>query len=126
MKKFMVVCFITVLGFFITSTLMAADEDEIEANVNSVVEAINDGKAPTDYKAEDFDPYVYIMDEDGVLLVHPSLQGQSIATEQFKPIYEAILQSTPKGVWVDYEWDGGTKEAYVRTTQDGLIVGSGN
>jgi tripartite-type tricarboxylate transporter receptor subunit TctC len=125
MKKLMMACFVMVLGLFIASASMAADEAAIAANVNGVVEAINGGKAPAEFKADDFDPYIYIMEEDGMLLVHPSLQGQSLGEEKYKPVYEAIIQATPEGVWVDYEWGGGPKKAYVRTTAGGLIVGSG-
>jgi hypothetical protein len=125
MKKFMMVCFVMVLGLFIASASMAADEAAIEANVNGVVDGINGGKAPAEFNAGDFDPYIYIMEEGGMLLVHPSLQGQSLGEEKYKPVYEAIIQSTPEGVWVEYEWAGGPKRAYVRTTQGGLIVGSG-
>jgi hypothetical protein len=125
MKKFMMACFVVVLGLFVASASMAADEAAIAANVNEVVEAINGGKAPTEFKADDFDPYIYIMEEGGMLLVHPSLQGQSLGEEKYKPVYEAIIQATPEGVWVDYDWAGGPKKAYVRTTAGGLFVGSG-
>jgi hypothetical protein len=125
MKKFMMTCFVMVLGLFIASASMAADEAAIAANVNGVVEAIDGGKAPAEFKPDDFDPYIYIMEKGGMLLVHPSLQGQSLGEEKYKPVYEAIIQATPEGVWVDYEWAGGPKKAYVRTTAGGLIVGSG-
>lgn len=125
MKKFMLVCFVTVFGLFMASASLAADEAAIAANVNGIVEAINGGKAPTEFKAGDYDPYIYIMEESGMLLVHPTLQGQSLGEEKFKPVYEAIIQATSEGVWVDYEWQGGLKKAYVRKTQGGLIVGSG-
>ncbi len=125
MKKFMTVSLVMVLSLFIASASFAADEAAIAANVNGVVEAIDGGKAPTDFKPNDFDPYIYIMEENGMLLVHPSLQGQSLGEEKYKPVYEAIIQATSEGVWVDYEWAGGPKKAYVRKTQGGLIVGSG-
>ncbi len=125
MKKFMMVCFVMVLGLFIASASLAADEAAIAANVNSIVDGINGGKAPASFKADDFDPYIYIMEEGGMLLIHPKLQGQSLGDEKYKPVYEAIIQATPEGVWVDYEWAGGPKKAYVRKTQGGLIVGSG-
>lgn len=125
MKKFVLVCVVTVLGLFIASASMAADEAAIAANVNGIVEAIDGGKAPTEFKAGDYDPYIYIMEENGMLLVHPTLQGQSLGEEKFKPVYEAIIKATAEGVWVEYEWQGGMKKAYVRKTQGGLIVGSG-
>lgn len=125
MKKIMMICLVAVLGLFIASASMAADEAAIAANVDGIVEGINGGKAPTDYNANDYDPYIYIMEEAGLLLVHPTLQGQSLGEEKYKPVYEAIIQATADGVWVEYEWAGGPKRAYVRKTAGGLIVGSG-
>ena len=125
MKKLMMALCVLVLGVFIVSSSMAADEAAIAGNVNSAVESIDGGKAPTDYKAEDFDPYIFIMEEGGMLLVHPKLQGQSLADEKYKPVFEAIIQATTDGVWVEYEWGGGPKRTYVKKTQGGLIVGSG-
>jgi hypothetical protein len=125
MKKYMMVCFVMVLGFFIASASFAADEAKVAANVDSIVEQINGGKAPGEFKAEDYDPYIYIMEEGGMLLVHPTLQGQSLGEEQYKPVYDAITQATSDGVWVEYEWAGGPKKAYVRKTDGALIVGSG-
>ena len=125
MKKLMTVCIVVFIGLFLASTSLAVDEAALAANVNGIVEAIDGGKAPTDFKAEDFDPYIFIMEENGMLIVHPKLQGQSLGDEQYKPVYEALIQATPEGVWVDYEWGGGPKKSYVRKTQGGLIVGSG-
>lgn len=125
MKKLMTACIVVFIGLFLASTSLAVDEAALAANVNGIVEAIDGGKAPTDFKAEDFDPYIFIMEENGMLIVHPKLQGQSLGDEQYKPVYEALIQATPDGVWVDYEWGGGPKKSYVRKTQGGLIVGSG-
>jgi len=125
MKKLMMVCFVAIFGLFMASGALAVDEAAIAANVDAVVAGIDGGKAPTDYKADEFDPYVYIMEEGGMLLVHPSLQGQSLGEEKYKPVYEAIIQATAEGVWVEYEWGGAMKKAYVKKTQGGLIVGSG-
>lgn len=123
MKKLMVICFVMVFGLFMASGALAGDRNAIKAHVDSVVENINEGKAPTDYKAEDFEPYIFIMEEDGTLLVHPTLQ--SLAEEKYAPVYNALTQATEEGVWVQYEWGGSMKNSYVRKTEDGLIVGSG-
>lgn len=125
MKKLIMVGFVMVFGLFMASASLAADEAAIAANVDGIVESINGGKAPTDYNANDFDPYIYIMEEDGMLLVHPTLQGQSLGDEKYAPVYEAVIKATPEGVWVEYEWGGGPKKSYVRKTEGGLIVGSG-
>jgi hypothetical protein len=125
MKKLMMVCFVMIFGLFIASASLASDEAQVAANVDKVVEQIDGGKAPTEFQAQDYDPYIYIMEEDGKLLVHPTLQGQNLSDEQYKPVYDAITQATREGAWVEYEWAGGPKKAYVRETQGGLIVGSG-
>ena len=125
MKKALTICLATVIGICLCTGAMAADEAAIKANVDGIVAGIDGGKAATDYNAGDYDPYVFIMEENGMLLVHPTLEGQSLNTEKFKPVYDALIQSMPEGVWVDYEWGGSMKRSYVRTTADGLIVGSG-
>jgi hypothetical protein len=125
MKKLMMICLAMVFGLFMASASFAADEAKVAGNVDSIVEQIDGGKAPAEFKAEDYDPYIYIMEEGGMLLVHPTLQGQSLGEEQYKPVYEAITKATRDGVWVEYEWAGGPKKAYVRQTEGGLIVGSG-
>lgn len=126
MKKLMVICFVMFFGLFMASGALAeGHRNAIKAHVDSVVEGINGGKAPTDYKAEDFEPYIFIMEEDGTLLVHPTLQDQSLGEEKYAPVYDALIQATAEGVWVQYEWGGSMKNSYVRKTEDGLIVGSG-
>jgi hypothetical protein len=64
------------------------------------------------------------MEEDGTLVVHPSLEGKSLK-EAAMPAYEAVMKATPEGTWVMYEWKGAEKNAYVRKTKSGEIVGSG-
>ena len=68
--------------------------------------------------------YVFIMEESGNLLVHPSLVGKSLK-EAVAPAYDAVVQATLEGNWVTYEWKGAEKNAYVRKTKTGVIVGSG-
>jgi hypothetical protein len=36
-----------------------------------------------------------------------------------------VCQATPEGTWVKYQWKGAEKNAYVRKTKSGEIVGSG-
>ena len=64
------------------------------------------------------------MEENGNVLVHPSLVGKSLK-EAAKPAYDAVAQATLEGNWVMYEWKGAEKNAYVRKTKTGIIVGSG-
>jgi hypothetical protein len=125
MKRSMIIMFVLVFGVCLAAGAMAADEAAIQGNVDGIVEGINGGKAASEYNAGDYDPYVFIMEKEGMLVVHPKLQGQSLNTDKFKPVYDAVAQSVPEGVWVEYEWGGAMKKSYVRTTDSGLIVGSG-
>jgi hypothetical protein len=64
------------------------------------------------------------MEESGKLLVHPSLTGESLK-EKAAPAFDAVVQATMEGNWVKYQWQGAEKNAYVRKTKTGVIVGSG-
>jgi hypothetical protein len=100
-------------------------KDIVKKQVDEIVVGINGGK-----KAEDFasaaqkDPYVFIMEGAGKLLVHPTLVGQSLK-EKAEPVYNEVAKGTPEGAYVRYEWGGAKKCTYSRKTQSGLIVGSG-
>ena len=125
MKKALTICLALVIGICLSTGAMAADEGAIKANVDGIVAGIDGGKAPTDYSPGDFDPYAFIMEQNGTMVIHPKLQGQSLNTDEYKPVYEALIKSTPEGTWVEYVWGGADKKTYVRTTAGGLIVGSG-
>jgi len=118
MKKALTICLAMMIGICLSTGAMAADESAIKGNVDG-------GKSSTDYNPGDYDPYVFIMEKGGTMVVHPTKQGQSLSTDEFKPVYDALVQSMPEGVWVEYEWAGAGKRTYVRTTAGGLIVGSG-
>ena len=64
------------------------------------------------------------MEEQGMLLVHPTLTGQSLK-EKAEPAFTACATATADGTWVGYVWKGKQKHTYVRKTKGGLIVGSG-
>jgi len=110
--------------FFTSAAVFSADKAAIGKNVDDIVVAIDGGKAATDFKAGDYDPYIFIMEEAGKLIVHPSLAGESLK-EKAAPVYDALTKATPEGVWVDYEWQGKKKHTYARKTKSGLTVGSG-
>ena len=101
------------------------DQAAIKRNVDEVVEAINGGKPVASFSADAYEPYVFIMDEKGTLLVHPYLQGEHLP-ERGAPIYQALLPATDEGRWVEYLWKGAKKHTYVRRTSTNLTVGSGN
>lgn len=126
MRKAMMAVTAVVIGLGLAVNAPAADRDAIEKQVNDIVEAINGGKTATDFMdAAHKEPhYVFIMEEGGDMLVHPSLVGESLK-EKAGPVYEQCAKATKDGVWVDYMWKGSQKHSYVRKTDGDLIVGSG-
>jgi len=70
------------------------------------------------------DPYVFIMEADGKLIAHPTLQGESLK-EKAEVVYNEVSKGTPEGAFVKYEWAGAKKVTYSRKTGSGLFVGSG-
>lgn len=123
MKRLAIVLSMFAVLFVVTGA-WAVDKDAISKNVDAIVAGIDSGKDATAYKAEDTDPYAFILEEGGKLLVHPSLAGESLK-EKAPPVYEALTAATAKGVWVQYEWKGATKNTYAKKTKSNLIVGSG-
>jgi hypothetical protein len=127
MRKFSVLFLaVLIVTCFATFGFAAADKDAIKKQVDEIVAAMDGGKTADDFKdAAKKEPYyVFIMQEDAKLLVHPSLVGQSLK-EKAAPVFDAVVKATPAGVWVDYEWQGKMKHTYVKKTKGALIVGSG-
>jgi hypothetical protein len=123
MKRFMIVLSLFAV-FFLTERALAIDKATISTNVDIIVTGIESGKDVKTYKADTYDPYAFIMKEDGKMLVHPSLAGESLK-EKALPVYTALLQATQDGVWLEYEWQGKIKHTYAKKTNNNLIVGSG-
>ncbi len=126
MKKYLLIMLVVLVGLSLTGFVSAADKDAIKAKVDEIAVAIEGGKPASDFAdAANLKPhYVYIMQEDGKLLVHPSLVGKNLK-EAAMPAFEAVSTATMEGGWVKYEWKGAEKNAYVRKTKTGVIVGSG-
>lgn len=126
MKKYALMMTVLVLGFSVAAGVFAADKDAIQKQVDEIVMAVDSGKIAGDFKdAAYYKPhYVYIMEKNGNLLVHPSSAGKNLK-DIAVPAYEAVTKAIPEGTWVQYQWDGKEKNAYVRETKSGLIVGSG-
>jgi hypothetical protein len=126
MKKYFLMMLVVIVGLSLTGVVSAADKDAIKAQVDEIVVAIEGGKPVTDFTdaAKRKPHYVYIMEESGKLLVHPSLTGENLK-EKAAPAYDAVVQATIEGNWVKYEWQDKEKNAYVRKTKTGVIVGSG-
>lgn len=126
MKKYFLIMLVVIVGLSLTGFVSAADKEAIKAQVDEIVKLIDAGKTAADFKdAANKKPYyIYIMEVNGSVLVHPSLVGQNLK-EKAAPAYDAVVKATPEGNWVKYEWKGKEKNAYVRKTQSGVIVGSG-
>ena len=126
MKKYFLIMLVLTVGLSLTGVVFAADKDAIKAQVDEIAIAIEGGKPASDFMdAANRKPnYVYIMEENGKLLVHPSLTGENMK-EKAAPAYDAVVQATMEGNWVKYQWQGNEKNAYVRKTKTGIIVGSG-
>jgi len=126
MKKYFLIMLVVVVGLAPTGVVSAADKDAIKAQVDEIAVAIEGGKPASDFMdaAKRKPHYVYIIEENGNVLVHPSLTGENLK-EKAKPAYDAVVQATMEGTWVKYEWKGAEKNAYVRKTKTGVIVGSG-
>lgn len=122
--KQLVVALSAVFVLFAATGSWAINKAKISENVNSVAAAIDNGKDAKTFKPDTFTPYVFILEGEGKLLVHPSLTGKSLK-EKAPPVYAALAKATPEGVWVQYEWKGKTKNTYARRTKNNLIVGSG-
>jgi len=123
MKKISVVTALLAL-LLVGTHVWAIDEATISTNVDSIVQSLDGGADITTIKADAYDPYAFVMEEDGNMLVHPSLAGQSLK-EKAPPVYTALQGATGDGVWIDYEWQGKMKHTYAKKTKGNLIVGSG-
>ena len=126
MKKCLLILLVVVVGLSLTGIVSAADKDAIKAQVDEIAIAIEGGKPASDFAdaAKRTPHYVFIIEENGKILVHPKLVGESLK-EKAAVAYDAVVQATIEGNWVMYEWDGKEKNTYVRKTKTGVIVGSG-
>ena len=124
MKRFAMFLTVLVALTLSTNAWSAVDKTAITKNVDSIVEMIDSGKDATTIQANDFEPYAFIMEESGTMLVHPSLSGVDYK-EKLTPIYEALSVASAEGTWVEYEWKGKLPRAYAKKTKNNLIVGSG-
>ncbi len=123
MKRLMLgVSLLSVL--FVVAGAWAVDKVAISHNVDTIVAQIDSGQDASAFKADAYKPYAFIMEEQGKMLVHPTLSGQSLK-DKAPPVYEALLQATPEGTWVKYQWQGKEKNTYAKKTKNNLIVGSG-
>ena len=87
MKRFAVVLSLVALFSFVSGA-WAVDEALISKNVDTIVVAIEGGDDIMAMTADAYEPYMFIMEEGGKMLVHPSLAGESLK-EKAPPVYTA-------------------------------------
>jgi hypothetical protein len=126
MKRVAIISLILIFGLCLATGAFAADKAAIKKQVDDIVVAIDGGKMAKDFTsaAQNKPSYVFIMEEGGMLLVHPSLVGKSLK-EKAGPVYNECAKATADGVWVGYVWKEKQKHTYVRKCKSGIIVGSG-
>ena len=112
------------LALFFVANVLAEDKISAEKNVNEMIALLESGRDASSIAPDAFTPYVFVMDQDGRLLVHPTLAGEDLK-EKALPIYEILLRATPEGLWVEYTWKGKEKQTFVKRYRDRLIVASG-
>lgn len=110
--------------FFVVTVALAIDKVAISTNVETIVAELDAGKLPTNFKSDSYTPYIFILEDGGKLLVHPSLEGESLKVKA-PPVYDALIKADAKGAWIQYEWKGNTKNTFAKRSQNNLIVGSG-
>ncbi|ADW18762.1 hypothetical protein Despr_2626 [Desulfobulbus propionicus DSM 2032] len=109
---------------FLVANVMAEDRMAIEKNVNELATAIEAGKDASSFAADAYTPYVFVMEINGTLLVHPTLAGENLK-DKAMPIFEALLNATPEGKWVEYTWKGKEKHTFAKRQGASLIIASG-
>lgn len=124
MKKLVVVLSLSMVMFLTVNGAFAVNKSVISSNVDIVVAQLEGGGDAMTIKSDAFDPYAFIMTEDGMMLVHPSLVGKSLK-EVAQPVYNALMAANGEGIWLEYEWKGKMKTTYAKRTKDNLIVASG-
>ncbi len=124
MKKSILIAVVLFVGFGLATSCFAADKQEIEKAVSSVVlSGIFNDKVCKDRAPEGL--YIFVMEEGGKLLVHPSKDAiKDLSTPKYKVIYDELIKATTDGVWVQYQWQGKEKNTFVKK-EGNKIVGCG-
>jgi hypothetical protein len=124
MKQF--VCLLILATIFVFNGNLKAEDRNIgiEKNVEQLASALDRGEDATSYATDSCTPYVFVMEENGKLLAHPTLAGENLK-EKALPIFKALIMAAPEGVWVTYAWKGRIKHTYAKRTKSNLIVASG-
>ena len=110
--------------FFVVTCALAIDKVAISTNVENIVAELDAGKLSTSFTSDSYAPYIFILEDGGKLLVHPSLEGESLKVKA-PPVYDALTKADAKGAWIQYEWKGKVKNTFAKRSKNNLIVGSG-
>lgn len=126
MKRFAIMMSLLAVCVFASNSSAAVDTTAISTNVDTIVAMIDAGKDANGIQSKDYEPYAFVMEDGGKMLVHPSLNGINYSEkDELLPVYNALKTASADGTWVEYEWQGKIKHAYIKKTQNNLIVGSG-
>ena len=109
------------LALFFVANVLAEDKISAEKNVSEMIALLDSGREATSIAPDAFTPYVFVMDQDGRLLVHPTLSGEDLK-EKARPIYDILQQATPEGMWVEYSWKGKDKRTFIKRYQGRLSL----
>lgn len=121
MKKIAVGASLFIMFFCFLDVCFAADRAAIEKAVSSVVmSGIFNDKSCMDRAPEGL--YIFIMKEDGELLVHPKKDTiKTLNSPEYKVIFDQLIKATEKGTWVQYQWAGAEKNTFVQRKKDKII-----
>ncbi len=81
--------------FFVVTGALAIDKVAISTTVENIVAELDAGKLATSFKSDSYAPYVFILEDGGKLLVHPSLEGESLKVKA-PPVYDALIKADAK------------------------------
>ena len=124
MKKAILFSFVLFVGLCFATCSFAANKKEIEKAVSSVTLAGIYNASACKTKAPE-GLYIFVMEKDGKLLVHPSKDAiKDLSAPKYKIIYDELVKATPKGIWVQYQWKGKEKNTFVKRAGK-KIVGCG-
>ncbi|MGD9245318.1 MAG: hypothetical protein PVH36_10325, partial [Desulfobacterales bacterium] len=98
MKRVAIISLALIFSLCLATGAFSADKDAIKKQVDDIVVAIDGGKTAEDFSsaAQNKPYYVFIMEEGGKLLVHPSLVGKSLK-DKAEPVYNECAKATADG-----------------------------
>ncbi len=124
MKRVMLMVVVSLFTLSVPFFAISADREAIEKGVLAVVSSGNFDDATCKANAPE-SLYIFIMAEDGQLIVHPKKDEiKNLNTPKYQVIYDQVSKASPEGNWIKYNWDGKEKNTFVKKSGD-KIVGCG-